>query len=235
MTEVHNWIPEEIDGEADELNKLAEKVRDNNAVLAKLLKDDNVAARLKAEARVEELERELKHTLTILDENRERRSEMFKKIRAIRVALNAKGKNPIEEQAHLVFDALKSALPDHPLVTYDSEENLGGTSVRLSRTELRFIFAVLDFADDKLGDMGCNDHYLNDPDEAEAWFMKKLWRWDVEIGCDYGDDVPDPDEEAKVKDGRIWGPGNSSVAAFLKHRLKECHGKELFEDTDGLL
>jgi len=208
---------------ADRLREHAQTVREKEALLQRLLEQDHVAARMAADKRVAELEAELARAQQKVEDLRDQVAAQTGMIRSIRVALNGKGRNPLPDHAHAIFQALASALPDHPLVKRvpgDAPERAA-----LDRTELRFIYTVLETAKNVLGSRSCNDWIVVDPDEATLRFMQRVENHSFE-----GDEP----RQIAVHDRRAYGPGDWLAVAYLQHLMEEVYGKETFEGTDKL-
>jgi hypothetical protein len=116
------WATVEIRGKLKELESLVDQVAENDSLLKNLLEEEHVAARISAEQKMEQMEEELTLLRTTVADLRARCRGMAAKARAMRKALNGKGKNPMVDHAQAVFDALKEAAPDHPLVQPPPEE-----------------------------------------------------------------------------------------------------------------
>lgn len=116
------WATVELRGKLKQLSSLVDEVEENDKLLRSLMEGDNVAARIAAEQKAEQLEEELALLRSTVTDLRTRCNAMAAKARAMRKALNGAGKNPMVDHAQAVFDALKEAVPDHPLVQPSSEE-----------------------------------------------------------------------------------------------------------------
>ncbi len=224
-------IPEEIESQAKRLLQLAGQIRENDELIEKLLAGKHAEARLKAEARVAELEKELKTVQDSAGDLNQRIHGQATRFHAIRVALNGEGRNPLEDHAHAVFQALKAAAPEHPLVTRVSGDK--PESASLSRTDLRFIYACLDAAREKLSHMGCNDWPVSKPDRSTLWFMQQ-------VEDHSRADIDAPSEKIVVgKDGIADGPANWAVPLYLMSLMEKIYGKDTFKgakaDEMGLL
>lgn len=224
---MNQYVPEELEAIAEKLTKQAAAIRENDALLSKALREDNVAARAEAERKLAEAEREVKRLEETVSELDRRNRGQMKNIQAIRVALNGAGRNPLEEHAHAVFRALAAAQPDHPLVRRvpgDAPEKAA-----LSSTDLRFVYAILGYAASKMGRAGCNDWSVKNPDRATLYFMQRVENFLAESDKDY--------ERREIKpraDGTTYGPADFTVARYLMHLMEEIYGKEIFDGCDQL-
>ena len=111
MTEKHTYLSFVIDEMADKLKKQVKLLQDNEAFIAKSLEDEQFEKRVAAEARVQELEEELKQTVESFNDLRERHRASTNDVRRVRTLLNAQ----------MVFKALCEANPEHPLVKHNPE------------------------------------------------------------------------------------------------------------------
>ena len=122
MTEKHTYLSFVIDEMADKLKKQVKLLQDNEAFIAKSLEDEQFEKRVAAEARVQELEEELKQTVESFNDLRERHRASTNDVRRVRTLLNGNGTGrSIEVHAQMVFKALCEANPEHPLVKHNPE------------------------------------------------------------------------------------------------------------------
>lgn len=211
---------------AKELLWLADKADQKAALLKTLSEEDNIFARLEAEAEVERLTRVNTAATEALNIGRVREASQRSKLENIRRTLNGGGKDLIDH-AFDVFHALATSVPNHPLV---NREPLEKAKLSLSRTELRLIYGCLESYVGRLSCDGCDDYRIVDPDEATVTFMRDMDRWE-----DPGDDDcwvsfdPKPD-----KHGCVWGAGSMTVVFYLQHLMKEVYGEDTFKGAGDL-
>ena len=189
-----------------------------------LLSSGTIKGRYEAEAKCESLEEQLKASDQRVRQLEEENKRLESTIESTRDALKCSDEEAVEDRAKQVFDALASAQPDHPAIG----GKIPGATV--TRTDVRFIYACLDFAAERLGRMGCNDWALQNPDEDHLAFMSRV----EDYVCE---DDKEHERRALVreKNGVVYGASNFLVPLYLQKLLKEVHGKDLFEDTDTLL
>lgn len=221
-------ISAELEGVERKLAQLRESAKANEEVLAKLLSEDNVAARIAAEERVADLEERLALANAAVEELTRRNRGQGKMLRSIRKALHGEGRNPLEAHAEAIFTALQHAAPDHHLVTREPTDQ-GEKSV-LSETDLRFIYACLHAAEEKLSRMGCNDWSIEDPDDRTLWFMQRVENFCAEDDKGHERQQIKPDEHSVA-----WGPANFLVPIYLKKLMEQVYGKELFQGAEELV
>jgi uncharacterized protein (UPF0305 family) len=227
MTAPHGYLPIEIEARAKDLTVLAAQVRENDELLRKLMDEDHVEARLKAEARVERLEEELSDLKRRHEDLNERNRAAVKKVRAIREVSNGKARNPLVDHVHAIYQALVEAAPDHPLV--QREPGNKPEKAALSRTDLRFIYACLNFAQERMGNRSCNDWCIKNPTDGERWFMQCVDRYLAEDDPGYESRKIEPNEK-----GEIWGPADWLAPLYLMRLMEEIFGKETFEGSERL-
>ena len=222
MIAPHGYLAEEIEGRAKELVKLAQRVRENDELLAKLMEEDHVAALLDVRQQLARSEAELDQYTELYESEKIRANALVKKHRAFRVAINAKARNPLIDHAHAIFEALANALPNHPLVV--REPTAAGERASLSRTDLRFIYACLDFAQNRMGNMSCNDWSIDNPSKADLWFMQRVENFTADDDGGHERRKIEPNE-----DGTAWGPANFLAPLYLMKLMEEVYSKETFE------
>lgn len=223
-----NWdLSHEIEAAGKRLVALSKQVEENDNFIAKLMKGDDVAARIAAEARVAELEAELAKANAARDELSQRTIGQTRQLQGIRRALNGSGRNPLVDHAYEVFRALIDSAPNHPLV-----ERVPGDEpeqAALSRSDLRAIYACLKIAHDVLARQGCNDWDVKDPDEATLRFMQRVE--DYVAQDDSGHERVEVKTNAK---GIAYGPVNFMVPSYLRKIMEQVYGKATFEDVGNM-
>jgi hypothetical protein len=189
-----------------------------------LLSSGTIKGRYEAEAKCESLEEQLKASDRRVRQLEEENKRLESTIKSTREALKCSDGEAVEDRAKQVFDALASAQPDHPAV--------GGKvpGATVTRTDVRFIYACLEFAAERLGRMGCNDWGLKNPDEAHLAFMSRV----EDYVCE-DDKQHERTKLVRGRDGVVYGSSNFLVPLYLQDLLRKVHGKDIFEGTDALL
>lgn len=91
----------------------------------------------------------------------------------------------------------------------------------MNKTELRYLYACLSFASDKMSAMGCNDWSVDNPDTETLAFMQAVE--DMVAAQDSGH------EREVLKPGkRVYGVANWLAAVYLMRRMEDLHGEEMF-------
>ena len=237
---MNRWLADDLKEHAKKATKIAEEIDEIIAKVEEYEQEDHIRARIEAENELAAMKREMAPLQERLKELEARAKAQTRRMRAIRQALNAKGKNPLEEQAHQVFQALKAVNPEHPIVKWNAKEDIdnaspAGVHLTFSRQELRYLYAVLNSLSHIQGNAGCNDFYVDDPSRSEIHFLRSVWRYHVEEECYYAEDDKPEIPEGPNEDGRMWGPPDFTVVHYLQYRLRKMFGGDLFEDAKEML
>lgn len=227
MTDMN--ISDELESLARQIQRQAQAARENEEQLNKLTNEDHVEARLAAEERVAKLEEENalaeKRVESLLGQIRGQRQQL----RDIRAALNAKGRNPLTDHAHAIFQALAEANPEHPLVV--REPGMEPERASLSKMEMRFIYACLQFTREQVKDLyaGHDDWVVKNPNEATLRFMNQVEKFVKQVNPSY------QEHEIKVDNhGYAWGHSLTAMVMHLQKLLKDVYGEGTFEGTEEL-
>ena len=111
----YRFIAEDARAAVEVMKRLADRVEQNDRVVAQLLDQDHVAARIEAEQERDRLLEENERLRSASQEYARRSTNQTKNLQKIRRALNGSGTH-LPDHAEEVFAALKKAAPDHPLV-----------------------------------------------------------------------------------------------------------------------
>jgi rRNA maturation endonuclease Nob1 len=245
-------VLDRVQSSIENLTKAEEEVRTVFETANKLLQEDHVQARLRAEEELRETKDELERTKAMLKQSKETNRRHAKYRKAMREALRGHGRNPMIDHARQVFEALVEAAPDHPLVTRDLEDTSGvygfGEHAKLYGLEARLIWQALGYAQERMSESSCTDFFIEDATKQEAFFMRRISRRELEHyshQCQKCFEIIDDDDLGKVRCphcgenmSREWKEGdriegdNWTVVMFLRDLLVEIFGETNFED-DG--
>lgn len=204
-----------LETQAKELVRLSEKIKEAAVTFDKATNVAIAKDFFEAETKVKELTRELNSLSENYKESEEARGRQQKQLSTIRENLNGKGRNPLVDHAFDVFQALKEANPTHHLVQRSSGN--GSDRASLTKTEAMFIYACLELCADKMGNRGCNDWVIDNPESSTFLFAQSVERWTAE----------DSGEERRELDPKRIESTNFLVPEYLRHLLRRVYGEDI--------